>query len=833
MLVPVQLIFFTGLGARARILAAVVATAGGLGLATAIEPAVASAKPSVTATAAKASKPKAKKPAKKPVVSAPPFYTLRNAKGKCRAHYSKQAITITVHKHRRTIREHQTRCVYVGSTAANGATANFPSNLPTAAVTVTVIPKSDDMSYTIPADEALDVGGAGVLTGDGTSGVIALIVSGTSHGTVTLNHDGTFRYVPDPSYSGVDSFTYRVENSQNESSTATVTIRVTPVAMPVDPYSVPLNGTISVSAPGVLLGDLGSGLAAKLIAGTTGGALALHPDGSFSYAASPNYSGPDQFTFEAVDSSGQTTSPETVTIYVGAETPLVGPLQFTGAIGNTELQVGGTQGSGAEVYLSDLSALSGDSDPSGGTLSVTPGTITTAQSGTVTLAADGTFTYQPPTGFDGSSDSFDYQVDSTEGATAITSATIDFNSVHVWYVNSAAPAGGDGSSAAPFQSLASVTAPNSLISPGDVIFLFGGGPTYDGGLTLGGDETLDGQGVGLTVDSEPLLAPGASPVIANAGGTGISLVGGDTVTGVTVNGAQTGISAGSATGNVTVGPDVSVTNATGNGVSDHGSGSLTVTGSTIAASADDGIDVSGPGYVSVGDTQVTGSGDDGIAVSGGDGNPEEVSIQGNNVTGTSGSAIAVAYTGNTVGWIDGNTIGDATASSGAANGDGISVTGATLGSPQVVVEVLGNTVEQVAKGSGIDAQTAGTGSLSLTLGGNSVAIDPSSTQNGVTVAAGADGDAGQVCLNASENTGAAPGGSSWGFEAEQLAPASTFDIQGFTGSTDAAASAFLATAGGSSFTGGLGGANALQAGGNTTGFTAAPSACQNPADTPI
>ncbi len=52
------------------------------------------------------------------------------------------------------------------------------------------------------------------------------LVSGVSHGTLTLNSDGSFTYTADKGYSGKDSFTYEVSDGALDSNTVTVTITV-------------------------------------------------------------------------------------------------------------------------------------------------------------------------------------------------------------------------------------------------------------------------------------------------------------------------------------------------------------------------------------------------------------------------------------------------------------------------------------------------------------------------------------------------------------------------------------------------------------------------------
>ncbi|QRJ62541.1 cadherin-like domain-containing protein [Azospira restricta] len=56
------------------------------------------------------------------------------------------------------------------------------------------------------------------------------IVAGPAHGAVSVNADGTVTYLPMANWSGLDSFTYVVNDGQLDSNVATVWLAVTPVA---------------------------------------------------------------------------------------------------------------------------------------------------------------------------------------------------------------------------------------------------------------------------------------------------------------------------------------------------------------------------------------------------------------------------------------------------------------------------------------------------------------------------------------------------------------------------------------------------------------------------
>src|SRR2546422_11322348 len=97
----------------------------------------------------------------------------------------------------------------------------------TAAPPVNEAPAANDDSYTTPEDTQLTVSAPGVLANDSDvdgDTLSAVLVSGPSHGTLTLNGDGSLVYMPALNFNGTDSFTYKASDGQAQSSAATATL---------------------------------------------------------------------------------------------------------------------------------------------------------------------------------------------------------------------------------------------------------------------------------------------------------------------------------------------------------------------------------------------------------------------------------------------------------------------------------------------------------------------------------------------------------------------------------------------------------------------------------
>ena len=137
----------------------------------------------------------------------------------------------------------------------------------------------------------------------------AVLAGQPSHGDVVLQEDGSFVYTPETDFSGIVTFHYRAHDSQAQSNVAIVTLDVMPEPNQAptaagDAYTTTINVILTVPAPGVLGNDNdgdGDILTAVLVSGPIHGQLSLGMDGSFTYAPDTDFSGQDNFTYQAFD----------------------------------------------------------------------------------------------------------------------------------------------------------------------------------------------------------------------------------------------------------------------------------------------------------------------------------------------------------------------------------------------------------------------------------------------------------------------------------------------------------------------------------------------------
>ena len=254
--------------------------------------------------------------------------------------------------------------------------------------------------------------------------------------------------------------------------------------------------------------------------------------------------------------------------------------------------------------------------------------------------------------------------------------------------------------------------------------------------------------------------------------------------------------------------------------------STTATGDTFSGNFSDGLadltTATGTGtitFVAENDTATnnTGAGID-LGTGSGISPPASFTISGDGATGQQGSGINVFNGGNGTwtGHVTGNTVGnESAADSGSLAGWGIIVK--QEGSGTLTAEVSDNTVSQIEDFNGIEGDAdSGPGTLNLTMTGNDVHTDSTSSDDGLFVNSGAlSGDTSTVCLSASANTSNSPGqeakdnigANATGFAVQQEF-STTFKIAGLTETSDTGVQNYLAAhdtlsgAGGPSFAGG-------------------------------
>ena len=180
------------------------------------------------------------------------------------------------------------------------------------------------------------------------------------------------------------------------------------------------------------------------------------------------------------------------------------------AIGNTGLFVGTTRPATQAGREITGSVLANDTDPDTPQASLVAEPVTNAPTtlgGTITIESDGNFTYHPDDADVGVTDTFTYRVcdasPCNSGTVANATGTLSLPIAgQVWYVRNNEPAGGDGTSDTPFDTLAEAEAASGT---GDTVFVFDGSNTttnLDTGYAMNANERLIGESRPLSLDPD-------------------------------------------------------------------------------------------------------------------------------------------------------------------------------------------------------------------------------------------------------------------------------------------------------------------------------------------
>ncbi|MGB2741027.1 MAG: tandem-95 repeat protein [Cognaticolwellia sp.] len=309
---------------------------------------------------------------------------------------------------------------------------------------VTVLPINDapltqNDSYSLVEDTVLNVLAAspsGLLINDSdvdgdTLTVNTSPISNVSNGSLTLNSDGSFRYIPNSNFSGSDSFSYQVRDGKGGTAQGSVMLSINgindiPVAIN-DIYSLDEDAILSIlvnDANQLLSNDSdvdGDSLTVNTtpVSNVSNGSLTLNSNGSFSYTPSLNFNGTDSFTYQVSDSNGGIAQANvSLTIRAVNDLPVIGNAKQYSVDEDTNLNILATD---SNHLLNDASDLDGDT--------LTVSLASNVNNGSLTLNSNGSFSYAPNLNFTGT-DSFTYTVSDGNFVSGALNVTLTVNPIN-------------------------------------------------------------------------------------------------------------------------------------------------------------------------------------------------------------------------------------------------------------------------------------------------------------------------------------------------------------------------------------------------------------------
>ncbi|MBT6463215.1 MAG: tandem-95 repeat protein [Opitutae bacterium] len=188
------------------------------------------------------------------------------------------------------------------------------SRLATVRITVDGIPIPQPDQYTLDEDSSLETTESNsVLKNDldpEETPLTATLINPPTKGQFEFFPNGTFKYIPNPNYGGLDSFTYLASDGQQTTEPVTVELLIRPIDDPAistpDKYNMAINQILSVGiAQGLLANDSdpdGPALNTILATPPENGQLEFHENGAFKYTPSPDFTGTDIFTYRLAGS---------------------------------------------------------------------------------------------------------------------------------------------------------------------------------------------------------------------------------------------------------------------------------------------------------------------------------------------------------------------------------------------------------------------------------------------------------------------------------------------------------------------------------------------------
>jgi len=304
-----------------------------------------------------------------------------------------------------------------------------------AMISVTVLavndaPIANPQSHTTKENKSVSA----TLTGSDVDGdpLIFIICKEPQHGRLTFdsnfNTNGRLIYTPEPQFTGQDIFTFKLNDGEVDSATATVSINVAPNILPVaEPHSVTTTEDTPVEISLIGSDSDSDPLAYSMVTVPSHGSLSGTAP-NLTYTPNTNFNGSDSFTFKVNDGAADS-APAAVSITVS---PVNDPPVANDDTATTQ-----------EDTPVKIDVLTNDADIDNvgrylylDTLSLTA--VSQGTNGSVTINPDSTLTYNPNANFYGS-DTFTYTISDNEGLTDTAKVTVTVKMVNDAPVITSAP----------------------------------------------------------------------------------------------------------------------------------------------------------------------------------------------------------------------------------------------------------------------------------------------------------------------------------------------------------------------------------------------------------
>ena len=180
---------------------------------------------------------------------------------------------------------------------------------------------ANDVLGSPPAD-VVSFGGGSLGGAVGDTAVGATVTFGTG-GSLQVNADGSFSFTPSSGFTGLFTFSYRIQNpSAPSEAPVTFAVGVRPSASD-DTYPVTIIGNVSINTASssqfsILTNDAGDAITASL--GTSpNGQVSINANGTFTFNPSPGFTGTATFTYTVQNGFGPSAS---ATVSIPVTTPI-------------------------------------------------------------------------------------------------------------------------------------------------------------------------------------------------------------------------------------------------------------------------------------------------------------------------------------------------------------------------------------------------------------------------------------------------------------------------------------------------------------------------------